>query len=152
MQNHMRETIDAGMGELQTKQGSGNLPTLPVSAKGEPVKASFMTDAPPPDPNVATELSQQYNAGETAEQQALAGTPQDAQTSPDASPAPVPAPVPAPAPAPAAPTQISLGQSIDEVTAALGQPVRIVDLTTKKIYVYKDMKITFKAGKVSDVQ
>jgi hypothetical protein len=45
-----------------------------------------------------------------------------------------------------------MGQSIDEVVAAMGQPVRIVDLTSKKIYVYKDMKITFKAGKVSDVQ
>jgi len=55
-------------------------------------------------------------------------------------------------PQPTTPTQISLDESIDEVVAAFGQPVRIVDLTTKKIYVYKDMKITFKAGKVSDVQ
>jgi hypothetical protein len=150
MQNHMRETIDAGMGELQTKQGSGNLPTMPIAAKGEPVKASFMTDAPPPDPNVATELSQQYNQGLTAEQQALAGTPQQAGATTSASSAPAPAP--APAPPPAEPTQIALGQSIDDVTAALGTPVRIVDLTTKKIYVYKDLKITFKSGKVSEVQ
>jgi len=27
-----------------------------------------------------------------------------------------------------------------------------VDLGAKKLYVYKDMKITFKDGKVSDVQ
>jgi hypothetical protein len=50
------------------------------------------------------------------------------------------------------PTQIAVGETIDEVVAAMGQPARIVDLTTKKIYVYKDMKITFKAGKVADVQ
>jgi hypothetical protein len=50
------------------------------------------------------------------------------------------------------PTQIAVGQTIDEVVAAMGQPIRIVDLTTKKIYVYKDLKITFKAGKVADVQ
>jgi hypothetical protein len=141
MQNHMRETIDAGMGELKTKQGSGGLPAMPVSAQGPTVKASFMTDAPPPDANVQTELSQQYNAGVSAEQGALADSGVAA-----------PAPIPAPAPAPAEPTQIALGQSIDEVTASMGVPLRIVDLTTKKIYVYKDMKITFKAGKVSDVQ
>lgn len=43
----------------------------------------------------------------------------------------------------AAPTvNITLGQTIDQVTAALGPPVTIVDLGTKKIYKYKDMKIT----------
>ncbi|MGB6905145.1 MAG: hypothetical protein WBD98_20105, partial [Acidobacteriaceae bacterium] len=60
------------------------------------------------------------------------------------------------APAPAAPAgpppTISIGQTIDQVTASMGQPTRIVDLGVKKIYVYKDMKVTFKAGKVSDVE
>jgi hypothetical protein len=50
------------------------------------------------------------------------------------------------------PAQISMGQTIDEVTAILGKPKNIVDLGTKKIYVYNDMKITFKAGKVADVE
>jgi hypothetical protein len=50
------------------------------------------------------------------------------------------------------PAQIHSGQSIDDVVAALGQPDKIVDLGTKKIYVYKDLKITFTNGKVSDVQ
>jgi len=54
--------------------------------------------------------------------------------------------------APAAPPQIQLGQTTDEVVAALGQPDKIVDLGAKKIYVYKDLKITFVKGKVSDVQ
>jgi hypothetical protein len=45
-----------------------------------------------------------------------------------------------------------VGQTIDEVTAALGQPKSVVDLGAKKIYVYPDMKVTFKGGKVSDVQ
>ncbi len=56
------------------------------------------------------------------------------------------------APAPAAPPQIQLGQTTDEVVAALGPPEKIVDLGAKKIYVYKDLKITFINGKVSDVQ
>jgi hypothetical protein len=38
------------------------------------------------------------------------------------------------------------------VTAALGQPKSVVKLGTKEIYVYQDMKVTFKGGKVSDVQ
>ena len=33
MQNHMRETIDAGMGDLQQKGGTGGLPAVPASAK-----------------------------------------------------------------------------------------------------------------------
>jgi hypothetical protein len=147
MQNHMRETIDEGMGQMQKGQANG-LPAVPVSAQGEPVKASFMTDAPPPDPNVKTELAQTYNDGAKAEDQVLAGGPSPTPTG-GAMPVPAPAPIAAPAPAP---TQIELGQTVDQVTAALGPPQKMVDLNTKLIYVYKDMKITFKAGKVADVQ
>jgi len=57
------------------------------------------------------------------------------------------------APPPAAPTvSVELGQTIDQVTAALGQPKSVVNLGAKKIYVFKEMKVTFKDGKVSDVQ
>ncbi|OLC97958.1 MAG: hypothetical protein AUH86_06145 [Acidobacteria bacterium 13_1_40CM_4_58_4] len=51
-----------------------------------------------------------------------------------------------------APQTIQLGQTIDQVKAALGQPGKIVDLGQKQIYVYKDLKITFVNGKVADVQ
>ena len=57
-----------------------------------------------------------------------------------------------PAPAPAAPASIQLGQTIDEVVAILGQPDKMVNLGAKQIYVYKDLKVTFVNGKVSDVQ
>ena len=50
------------------------------------------------------------------------------------------------------PPTIALGQTTDQVMAAIGQPTRIVDLGAKKIYSYPDMKITFQNGKVSDVQ
>jgi len=53
---------------------------------------------------------------------------------------------------PQPPPVIQVGQSIDDVVATQGQPDKIVDLGTKKIYVYKDLKITFVNGKVSDVQ
>jgi len=55
--------------------------------------------------------------------------------------------------APAAPPPtIQLGQTPDEVTGMLGQPSKIVNLGAKQIYIYKDMKITFVKGKVTDVQ
>ncbi len=53
---------------------------------------------------------------------------------------------------PAPPQEIKMGQTTDEVTAILGQPDKIVTLPTKKLYIYKDMKVTFVKGKVSDVQ
>jgi hypothetical protein len=40
----------------------------------------------------------------------------------------------------------------DQVQAALGKPEKIFNLGTKQIYTYKDIKITFLDGKVSDVQ
>jgi hypothetical protein len=50
------------------------------------------------------------------------------------------------------PPTIELGQSPEQVLAALGQPQKVVDLGNKKIFVYKDLKITFVDGKVADVQ
>ncbi len=53
---------------------------------------------------------------------------------------------------PPEPQQIEKGQTPDQVKAAIGVPDKIVNLGTKQIYVYKDIKITFINGKVSDVQ
>ncbi|MGA9978213.1 MAG: hypothetical protein WBQ08_06225 [Candidatus Sulfotelmatobacter sp.] len=50
------------------------------------------------------------------------------------------------------PQTIQLGQTTDQVQAALGKPDKIVNLGPKQIWVYKDLKVTFKDGKVSDVQ
>jgi len=55
--------------------------------------------------------------------------------------------------APAAdPVSIEKGMSIDEVVGAMGQPEKKVSLGVKQIYYYKDMKVIFMSGKVSDVQ
>jgi hypothetical protein len=137
MQNHMRETIDAGMGDLQSKGGQGGLPAVPASAKAAPVKAEFAAVAPPPDPNAQAEIQQQAKEADTSEQEVAgqAGGPSAAAAAPAAAPA-----------------EISLGQTIDQVTAILGQPKTVVDLGNKKTYVYKDMKVVFVGGKVTDVQ
>ena len=55
--------------------------------------------------------------------------------------------------APAAPpATVAIGQSTDEVVAILGQPDKILNLGAKQIYVYKDLKVTFVKGKVTDAQ
>ena len=62
-----------------------------------------------------------------------------------------PPPPPADAPPPAPPT-IALGQTMDQVTAAFGQPLKVAKLGAKTIFYYKDMKVTFTNGKVTDVE
>ena len=135
MDNHMRETIDDGLSELQSKQGKNGLPAAPPSAVGAPTQAAFVAGAPPPDTNAGSEISQQSTEAAQAEQEASA-------SAPTASPAATSGPS----------VTIALGQTTDQVTAALGNPPRIIDLGAKKIYTYPDMKIIFQNGKVSDVQ
>jgi hypothetical protein len=53
---------------------------------------------------------------------------------------------------PPEPAQIEKGQTPDQVKAAIGPPDKIISLGAKQIYVYKDIKVTFLNGKVSDVQ
>jgi hypothetical protein len=67
-------------------------------------------------------------------------------------PAPVQDIAPPPPPADTPPPTIALRQTKDEVIAGFGQPTRIVKLGVKEIYYYKDMKVTFTNGKVSNVE
>jgi hypothetical protein len=139
MCNHMRETIDQGMKELQAKQGTGGLPAAPASAKAPPVESAMALNAPPPPPEkeVAAELSEQVKSADVAENEATADTSGTA---------------PALASTGAAPPTVGLGQTPDQVKAAMGQPKSIMDLGAKKIYVYSDMKVTFNDGKVTDIK
>jgi hypothetical protein len=63
------------------------------------------------------------------------------------------APAAAPAPAPAAPpASVQMGMTPDQVVGILGQPDKIVNLGAKQLYIYKDLKVTFMNGKVTDAQ
>lgn len=154
MQNHMRQTLDAGLTELQSHQGG--LPTPPPQALAQATPASFTMGAPPPDPNATAQINSELQQSTQLEQQTL----NEAGSAPPP-PAPTgfaplgaaPAGPASPGPAPAAqPTTIALGQSIDQVVGILGQPTNIVDLGAKKIYVYPSLKITFNNGQVADVE
>ena len=59
MQNHMRATIDQGLGELHSKQGKDGYPALPPAAAKPPVPTEFAVIAPPPDPNGEASIGQQ---------------------------------------------------------------------------------------------
>jgi hypothetical protein len=71
MQNHMRETLDQGLADLQKKQGQGGIPSAPQSATAAPQQTAYAAIAPPPDPNVSTTLSQQTQEADQAEQEVL---------------------------------------------------------------------------------
>lgn len=144
MQNHMRETVDQGLDELRTKQGTGGLPPAPPSAQQPYVDTTVAQFAPPPDPSAATEINQQMQQADAAEKEVAVQAQQEAGS-------PV-APMTTPPPQTTQTLTISRGQTIDQVTAAMGQPLQVFDLGAKKIYQYQGMKIVFQDGKVADVQ
>ncbi len=139
MQNHMRETIDAGLQELQAKQGKGGVPPAPSSAQVTP--ALYASIAPPQDPSVATEIQQEGQQGDQAEQEVTTEASQGSGT-----------PIGALQAAPTAPATVTLGQSQSDVEGILGQPTSKAMLGPKVIYNYNGMKVIFKDGKVADVQ
>jgi len=84
---------------------------------------------------IATNDDQQAQGGGAADQQEPADQQQPAQQ-----------------PQQPEPQTVQLGMTTDQVQAALGKPEKIFNVGTKQIYTYKDVKITFLNGKVSDVQ
>jgi hypothetical protein len=75
------------------------------------------------------------------------------QLQPEAPPAPIAPPPPPPPDPPAVETKsIALGQTEAEVTSILGTPEKTFKAGTKEIYQYKDVKVTFVNGKMTDVQ
>jgi len=140
MQNHMRANIDQGLQELQGHQGG--LPAPPPLAAAPPVEAPFAPIAPPPDANVSDELQQQSRAADTIEQSVLDEV-KRADNSGNVGNSSIPT---------AAAVNVTLGQTTDEVVAVLGKPRRVVNLGSKRIYVYQDSKITFVNGRVTNIE
>jgi len=72
MHNHMCETLDQGMAEIQTREGHAGLPQLPAGATSAPVAATFTATAPPPDANAVAEVGELNPAADEIEQAASA--------------------------------------------------------------------------------
>ena len=128
MQNQMRATLDQGLNDLQSRQGQEGLPALPAGVTGF-TNASFASDVRP-DTDVASELNLAAQDSDRLEQDVVNQAADSAGGS----------------------VRIAQGMTIPEIEQALGKPTSIADLGQKKIYVYKDMKITFIDGRVADVQ
>ncbi len=92
----------------------------------------------------------QQGQGAQPAPRAAAPTPATAAPAPTVAAPPPPIEAPPP-PADQPPPTIAVGQTVDQVTAALGQPQRVAKVGAKQIYFYKDLKVTFTNGKVSDV-
>jgi hypothetical protein len=136
MQNHMRETIDQGLQELQAKQGKSGLPAAPGSPQMTP--ALYASVAPPQDQGVESELQQQAQQGDQAEKEVTGDS--------------FPGSAAMRSAAPAAPATVTLGQTQGDVEGILGQPTSKAILGPKVIYNYNGMKVIFKDGKVADVE
>ncbi|MGP8270939.1 MAG: hypothetical protein ACLQLH_12775 [Terracidiphilus sp.] len=145
MQNHMRETIDQGLKDLQDNQGKDGLPTAPPSAQVKPTEPEYAQIAPPPDPKDAADLQQQDQQADQAVKDVNADASQDSK-------GPGGAAAVTPTAPPAAPASVERGQTFEQVKAAMGAPTSVANLGPKVIYDYNGMKVTFKNGKVSDVQ
>jgi hypothetical protein len=146
MQNHMRETIDLGLKDLQAKQGTGGLPAAPASAKAPPTESPYAAVAPPPDPKDAADLQQTAKDADASEKEVVNAAAAEAGS-------PIGAVAPSDPPAASGPPpSVALGQTIDQVKAILGNPTKTADLGAKTIYYYDGMKVVFKGGKVSDVE
>lgn len=116
--------------------------------------AEVITVAPADDKDAkADKGDKQQPAPQGGQQQAAAPSqPEPAPAAAPAAAAPAEAP-PAPIePPPPPPAEVSLGQTTDQVVAALGNPLKTAKVGTKDIYFYKDMKVTFVKGKVTDIQ
>ena len=128
MENHMQATIDQGLGTLQSQQGQGGLPPVPVQnlgASNAPYAASIQ-----PDPQAAAELDQVAQDASQSGQAVLS------QALP---------------PAPAGHTLV-LGMGVDEVHRLLGTPRESATLGSKLIEVYPNFKVTYVDGRVTDIQ
>ena len=138
LQNHMRQTIDQGLGEVQKQEGKG-LPKAPASAAAPVVQAAYIQTAPPPEINISIELAQQDKEGDDTErdanQEALGPAAPSASTASSA-----------------APVELAKGQTIAQVKVLMGEPKNVINVGAKQVYVYPDTKITFAVGKVIDIQ
>jgi hypothetical protein len=137
MQNHMRASIDAGLGDLQAQQGQGGLPPQPPQNLGA-ADAPFVAGIQP-EPDAAGQLTQVAQDANQAGQATLG------QGAPPTAAAPAPAQT-------GSHGTISLGMTFDQVQGVMGAPQRTALLGSKRIDVYPDFKVTFTDGVVTDIQ
>jgi hypothetical protein len=133
MQNHMRETIDRGLGDLQRTQGRNGIPAAPSAALQPITQTGYAAIEPPRDPNVPAELSAQNKEGDQVIRETLSqAEPVDRSS---------------------AEPRLALGQTEEQVRAIVGEPPQdIYDSGTQRIFFFSKGIVTFTDGKVTKIQ
>jgi hypothetical protein len=135
-------------GTLMVQFKGGNLPSPEDALK---LVAEVITVAPSEDAKDDKEKPAKQGGGQQEAAPAAAAAPPAAEAAPPPVDAPPPA-IEAPPPPPAEPATVAIGQTPDQVVAALGQPTTKAKVGAKEIYYYKDIKVVFLNGKVKDIQ
>jgi hypothetical protein len=115
----------------------------------------FDKKAPPPVEDLMRTISSVVTAEPSSQETAAAPVPASVDQPAPAQQAVAAPPPPPPPPTdalPPAPPTVSLGQTMDQVTAVMGQPRSVAKAGTKTIFSYSGLKVIFVNGKVSDVQ
>jgi len=118
-------------------------------AKIQPTIAEVFKVAPAADPNASAAQGGQQGAAPAGPAPAGAPAPVAAPAAP---PEPALAPIAPPPPPPADPKSIENGMTKDQVVAIMGEPISKVKAGTKDIYSYKELKVIFVNGKMTDAQ
>jgi hypothetical protein len=138
-------------GQLRFQFAKGAVKTADLAAADAMISQVFKIQ-PPDDANAKNGNAQQPAGNGNAQAPAAAAPAAPEPAVADAPPAPIPPPPPPADEPPAPPKSIELGQTKDQVIANFGQPQRTAKVGTKEIFFYKDLKVTFVGGKVSDFQ
>lgn len=162
MENHMRESLDVGLADMQQNRGASGLPSVPTDLTAQ-VTPEYVAELPPADPDVAGELQTELQGADRAEGELLGQVTHDSMNAPAV--AAISAPSPSHAHAPPAATGpgragtastvtpvVTKGQTVSQVVAALGRPMQMLGMGVRKTYVYKTIKVIFINGIVSAVQ
>jgi hypothetical protein len=138
MSNHMMEVMEQGLAEFQKTQGRNGIPVSNVSFAQ--TAAPFASDVPAAEPNVQSELQQASQQGDAAFNEASSASGPGSGTSVSGGPQPNNEPTYHP------------GQTLQQIIGLLGVPKRQASSGARLIYFYKDMKITFENGVVSEIE
>jgi hypothetical protein len=136
-------------GQLRFQFAKGAVKTADLAAADAMISQVFKIQPPDDNANAQQPAGNAQQAAPAGNAAAQAPAPAPAA---DAPPPPIPPPPPPADEPPAPPKSIDLGQTKDQVIAAFGQPLRTAKVGAKEIFFYKDLKVTFTGGKVSDVQ
>jgi hypothetical protein len=117
------------------------------------LKFPFVKGSPPPADQIATTVAQVLKVDDSAgAAPPVRNTPAPAPVQSVQSLPPIPPP-PTPPPDPVVETKsLEAGQTKDQVMAILGKPDKTFKVGTREIYQYKDVKVTFVNGKMTDAQ